>query len=316
MSPAASNLPLDLSPEVRAALADGQPVLALESSIIAQGMPWPQNLETARSLEAIARARGVAPATTALMDGRLKVGLNEAELERLAHTRRDGTTHLVAKVSRKDLGPVLARGGLGATTVAATMWLAAQAGIRVFATGGIGGVHRGAEASWDVSADLRELATSPVLVISAGAKAILDLPRTLEVLETLGVPVMGYQTDEFPAFYSRSSGLQLDLRCDTPEELAAAFAMHQALGLGGMLVAHPIPREAEIPAAAIATLLEPALAELSARGITGKAVTPYLLGRLGELSGARTLAANIRLVEHNAVLGAHVAHALAQRSAP
>lgn len=319
MSPAVSDDAFEFAPEVRAALDAGRPVLALESSLIAQGMPWPHNLETARRAEEIARLAGVVPATVALMGGRLKVGLTASELETLAITRRDGTSHRVAKVSRKDLSVVRAQGGMGATTVSATMWIAARAGIGVFATGGIGGVHRGAELSWDVSADLREFALSSVLVVSAGAKAILDLPKTLEVLETLGVPVIGYQTDEFPAFYSRTSGLALDLRLDDPEAIARAFSRQRAAGLGGMLVVNPIPPDSEIPAPEIEDLIARALKELQARKITGKAVTPFLLGRLGELTGLRTLTANIRLVEHNVRLGCAIAGALGRaelRSAP
>ncbi|MGI1661856.1 pseudouridine-5'-phosphate glycosidase [Palleronia sp. KMU-117] len=295
------------SPEVAEARAGGKPIVALESTIITHGMPYPDNLETARAVEAAVRGAGAVPATVAVMDGRLHVGLVDAGLEALARARR------VAKLSRADLAVCLARGGTGATTVAATMIAAAQAGIAVFATGGIGGVHRGAEESFDISADLRELAETPVTVIAAGAKAILDLPKTLEVLETYGVPVIAYGQDEFPAFWSRGSGIAAPLRMDTPAEIAAAHRMRAALGLpGGQLVANPIPAEAEIRRETLQPLIRRAQADAEMAGITGKAVTPYLLQRLYELTDGASLRANIALVLNNARLAAAIASELAR----
>jgi pseudouridine-5'-phosphate glycosidase len=294
------------APEVAEAQAEGRPVVALESTIITHGMPYPQNLETARAVEAEVRAAGATPATIAAMGGRLHVGLTAAELEALA--RADG----VMKLSRADLAVCLATGGIGATTVAATMIVAHLAGIHVFATGGIGGVHRGAEASFDISADLKELAETPVTVVAAGAKAILDLPKTLEVLETSGVPVIAVGQDAFPAFWSRDSGLMAPLRLDSAEDIAAAQRMRAALGLpGGQLVANPIPAEAEIPADMLAPLIDRAQAEADAQGIAGKAVTPFLLQRLFDLTEGRTLQANIALVMNNARLAARIAQAMA-----
>jgi pseudouridine-5'-phosphate glycosidase len=281
-------------------------VVALESTIITHGMPAPRNLETARQVEADVRAAGALPATIAILDGVIRVGLEAEELERLAGEKA------VAKVSRADLPAVLAAGGAGSTTVAATMICAELAGIRVFATGGIGGVHRGAEQSFDVSADLQELARTPVAVVCAGAKAILDLSKTLEVLETLGVPVIGYGCDELPAFYSRASGLAVPLRCDSAAEIAEVMAVKWALKLGGgLMIANPIPADAEIPAAAIAGHIETALAEAAARGLQGKAVTPFLLARLEALTGGASLDANVALVRNNARLAAAVAAAYA-----
>lgn len=299
-------LPLTFAPEVAAARAEGGPLVALESTIITHGMPWPKNLETARDVEAAVRAEGAVPATVAVMEGALHIGLAPDRLERLARTER------VMKLSRADLAVCLAQGRTGATTVAATMIAAHLAGIEVFATGGIGGVHRGAAQSFDISADLHELAQTPVTVVAAGAKAILDLPKTLEVLETLGVPVIAVGQDEFPAFWSRDSGLPAPLRMDRPEDIAAAVAMRARLGLaGGQLVANPIPAEAEIPAAQLAPLIAQAQAEAAAAGVTGKAVTPFLLARLFELTGGQSLAANIALVLNNARLAARIATALA-----
>jgi pseudouridine-5'-phosphate glycosidase len=293
---------LDIQPELREALATERPVVALESTIITHGMPAPRNLETARAVEDEVRAAGALPATIALLDGRIRVGLTDGELARLA-----GETD-VAKVSRADLPAVLAAGATGSTTVAATMICAALAGIRVFATGGIGGVHRGAETSFDVSADLQELSRSEVAVVCAGAKAILDLPKTLEVLETFGVPVIGYRCDELPAFYSRTSGLAVPLRRDSAAEIAQVMAAKWGLHLGGgLVVANPIPAEAEIPAAAIAGHIETALGEAAARGIQGKAVTPFLLARLEALTDGASLTANVALVRNNARLAAEVA---------
>ncbi|GAA5069545.1 pseudouridine-5'-phosphate glycosidase [Roseibacterium beibuensis] len=293
------------SDEVAAAQAEGRAVVALESTIITHGMPYPQNLETARRVEAEVRASGAVPATIAVMGGRIRVGLSDAELDALAQAKG------VAKLSRADLAVCLAQGGVGATTVAATMICAARAGIAVFATGGIGGVHKGAEDSFDISADLQELAQTPVTVVAAGAKAILDLPKTLEVLETLGVPVIAHGQDAFPAFWSRESGLAAPLRLDTPEEIAAAHRMRGTLGLpGGQLVANPIPPEAEIPADRLAPLIAQAQAEADAQGVAGKAVTPFLLQRLFELTEGQSLEANIALVLNNARLAARIARAL------
>jgi pseudouridine-5'-phosphate glycosidase len=298
---------LVILPEMREALAVGMPVVALESTIITHGMPAPRNLETARQVEEEVRAAGALPATIAILDGRIRIGLEAAELERLADEKE------VAKVSRADLPAVLAAGGVGSTTVAATMICAELAGIRVFATGGIGGVHRGAGESFDVSADLQELARTPVAVVCAGAKAILDLAKTLEVLETFGVPVIGYGCDELPAFYSRGSGLLVPLRRDSAAEIAAVMATKWRLGLGGgLVVANPIPREAEIPAAEIAGHIETALAEAARQGVQGKAVTPFLLARLEQLTGGASLEANVALVRSNARLAAEIAGAFAE----
>ncbi len=299
-------LPLILSPEVEAARAAGGPIVALESTIITHGMPFPQNVETARRVEAEVRAQGAVPATIAILAGRIHVGLTEAELDAL------GQAQGVAKLSRADLAACLATGGTGATTVAATMICAHLAGIRVFATGGIGGVHRGAESSFDISADLRELAETPVTVVAAGAKAILDLPKTLEVLETLGVPVIAFGQDDFPAFWSRASGLKAPLRMDNPRDIAAAQTLRSRLGLpGGQLVANPIPVEAEIPRGEIMPHIEAALAEAEAQGIAAKAVTPFLLQRIFELTDGRSLVSNIALVLNNARLAAAIAVELA-----
>ena len=301
-------LPLIYAPEVEAALKDGRAVVALESTIITHGMPWPQNVETARAVEAAVREGGAVPATMAVMAGRIHVGLTDAELERLGQARD------VAKLSRADLAACVATGGTGATTVAATMICARLAGISVFATGGIGGVHRGAETSFDISADLAELAQTAVTVVAAGAKAILDLPKTLEYLETAGVPVIAYGQDAFPAFWSRDSGLKAPLRMDDSGAIAAAHRMRAALGLpGGQLVANPIPPQDEIPRAVIGPVIEAALAEAAAKGIAAKAVTPFLLGRIFELTEGRSLAANIALVLNNARLGAAIARALAAK---
>ena len=295
-------LPLVFSPEVAAARAAGTAIVALESTIITHGMPFPQNVETARAVEAEVRAAGATPATIAIMGGRIHIGLTEAELDALGQARD------VAKLSRADLAACLATGGMGATTVAATMICAHLAGIHVFATGGIGGVHRGAETTFDISADLLELAATPVTVVAAGAKAILDLPKTLEVLETHGVPVIAYGQDDFPAFWSRSSGLRAPLRMDDPAQIAAAQKMRTALGLpGGQLVANPIPHEAEIASAEIVPVIERALEQAEAEGISAKAVTPFLLDRMYEMTAGRSLTANIALVLNNARLAAAIA---------
>jgi len=295
---------LRVSPEAADALAGGRPVVAFESTIISHGMPYPRNVQTALDAEAIAREAGVVPATIAVLDGRIAVGLDRAEIERL------GTEQGLLKISRRDLSAALALGKSGATTVSATMLAARMAGIDLFATGGIGGVHRGATESFDISADLSELACTPVCVVSAGAKAILDLPKTLEVLETLGVPVIGYRTSEFPAFYSRSSGLSLALRADTPAEVASILRAHRALGLPqGVLVANPIPQEWEIPRARMEEHIARALSDLAARGVRGKEVTPFLLSRIVELTGGDSLETNVHLFHANARLACEIARA-------
>jgi len=299
-------LPLVHAPEVAEGQRTGRPIVALESTIITHGMPWPQNVETARAVEAAVRAAGAVPATIAVMGGRIHIGLTDAELTTL------GQATSVLKLSRADLAVCLTTGGVGATTVAATMICAHLAGISVFATGGIGGVHRGADTSFDISADLLELAATPVTVVAAGAKAILDLPKTLEVLETHGVPVIAYGQDDLPAFWSRTSGLRAPLRLDTATEIAASHRMRGLLGLpGGQLVTNPIPVEHEIPRAIIQPVIETALAEAAAQGISAKAVTPFLLQRIFELTEGRSLAANIALVLNNARLAAAIAVALA-----
>ena len=296
---------LDVAPEIASAVEQGDPVVALESTIIAHGMPYPGNLETAREVQRIIRAEGALPATIAVLDGRLKVGLDEAALRRVAQSPD------MAKASVRDLPILMAQHRDGATTVASTMRIAAMAGIRVFATGGIGGVHRGAEITGDVSADLTELAESPVAVVSAGAKAILDLPRTLEMLETLSVPVIGYRCDEFPAFYSRTSGLRVTARAESPDEIAAMLAARWRLsGKGGVLVANPIPAADEIPAAQIEGQIAAALKEATARGIAGKDVTPFLLARIRDLTHGESQRANVALVLNNAHVAARIARAL------
>ncbi len=293
---------LTYSPEVAEARAAGRPIVALESTIITHGMPWPQNVETARRVEAEVRAAGAVPATIAVSAGRIHIGLTEAELEALGQAKD------VMKLSRADLAACVALGRTGATTVAATMICARMAGIEVFGTGGIGGVHRGAESTFDISADLLEFAVTPVTVVAAGAKAILDIPKTLEVLETHGVPVIAYGQDDFPAFWSRSSGLRAPLRMDTARQIAAAHRMRDRLGMaGGQLVANPIPPEAEISPAEIGPFIERALAEAAAQGIAAKAVTPFLLQRIFELTEGRSLVSNIALVLNNARLAAAIA---------
>jgi len=295
---------LDIAPEIAEALAQGRAVVALESTIIAHGMPYPGNVVTARALEHITRNEGAVPATIAVLGGRLKVGLDEAELEQVAQSPG------MAKASVRDLPVLIAAKRDGATTVASTMRIAAMAGIRVFATGGIGGVHRGVETTADVSADLTELALSPVAVVSAGAKAILDLPRTLEMLETLSVPVIGYQCDEFPAFYSRSSGLRIPARADDPEEIAAILAARWRLSDGGgALIANPIPSADEIPAEKIEAQIAVALRDAKAQGIAGKEVTPFLLARIRDLTQGESQRANVALALNNAQLGARIARA-------
>ncbi len=295
---------IDIRPEVAAALAEQRPVVALESTLIAHGLPYPRNLETARAAGARVRDSGAVPATIAVTDGRLRIGLESGEIERFASAEG------IVKVSRRDLGPVIAGGGDGATTVAATMIAARLAGIRFMATGGIGGVHRGGEDSLDISADLSELARTGVAVVSAGAKVILDLPRTLEVLETHGVPVVGYGTSDFPAFYCRGSGLALEARAETPEEAARLAQAHWELGLGGgLLFANPPPVETALERAEVEALVAKAGQEAAAAGITGKRLTPILLERLAELSGGRSLEANVALVQSNAALAGRIAAA-------
>jgi pseudouridylate synthase len=299
-------LPLAIAPEVAAAVASGEPVVALETTIVSHGMPWPDNLDTALAVEAIIRDGGAIPAAIAVIGGRIRVGLNPSDLESLARSND------VMKLSSADLAYGVMSGRSGATTVAATMIAARLAGIDVFATGGIGGVHRGAELSFDVSADLTELARTDVAVVASGAKALLDLAKTLEMLETLGVPVVGYGTDDFPAFWSRSSGLPAPIRLDTPEAVAEMIRTRRALGFaGGMLVANPVPVADEIPAEEMAAHIDAAIHGAEAEGITGKAVTPHLLGAILTRTGGRSLTTNIALVKNNAYLAAEVAKALA-----
>jgi pseudouridine-5'-phosphate glycosidase len=322
---------LRYSPAVAAAQAASRPIVALESTIIAHGMPWPENVRTAREVESLIRGLGAEPATIAVMGGKIRIGLSDDELELLG---RSGTAH---KVSRRDLPAVLARapgrsqaglrplggqrsvgaanpsGELGATTVAGTMICAALAGIEVFVTGGIGGVHRGAETSFDISADLQELARTSVAVVCAGAKSILDIGLTLEYLETHGVPVLSCEQDNFAAFYTRDSGFRADYRLDTAQEQARFIRTKWALGLaGGVVLSTPVPQDSEMPRAEIDAITQQALAEALARGITGKAVTPFLLDRIKALTGGRSLTTNIALVKHNAQVGARLAVALAQ----
>ena len=298
---------LDFSEEVADAIAQGAPVLALESTIVAHGLPWPDNLDIGRALEQAARDAGAVPATIAVFDGAARIGLSDQQLEQLA---REANTF--AKAGAADLAVILARGGNAATTVSATATLAARVGIRVFATGGIGGVHRGD--AMDVSNDLAALARIPIAVVSAGAKAILDLPRTLEVLETLGVLVLGYGTDEFPAFYTRRSGLRLEHRCDTVEDVARIAAARWELGQGGILVANPIPDAAELPATQIKGAIEQAVAAAARDDISGKALTPYLLSELARATGGASIRANRALALNNVRLGAALAQALARQT--
>ena len=294
---------LDISPEVKDALAEGKPVVALESTIISHGMPYPKNVETALRVEQTIRDNGAVPATIAVIGGRLKAGLSHGEIEHLGKAGR-----AVAKASRRDLPALVARGADGATTVTTTMIIAHMAGIRIFATGGIGGVHRGAETTMDISADLEELAQTPVMVVCAGAKSILDLGLTLEYLETKGVPVIGYGTDELPAFYTRKSGFSVDYRADSPEELAAMFRAQRDLGYrGGMLVTNPIPEQYAMDKEVIDAAIAQALRECGEKGVHGKETTPFLLARVVELTGGESLESNIRLVLNNAALAARTA---------
>ena len=291
---------LDVNPEVAQAIAEGKPVVALESTIISHGMPYPQNVETALAVEQIIRDNGAVPATIAIIGGRLKAGLTAEEIEYFG--KKGQAIH---KASRRDLAVLCARGEDGATTVTTTMIIAHMAGIKVFATGGIGGVHRGAETTMDISADLEELGQTPVMVVCAGAKSILDLGLTLEYLETKGVPVIGFGTEELPAFYTRQSGFGVDYRVDTPEELAKIFKASHEMGLkSGMLVTNPIPEEFAMPKAVIDQAIDQAIAECNAKGIKGKETTPFLLARVAELTGGDSLASNIRLVFNNAKVAA------------
>ena len=294
---------LDINPEVAQALAQGKPVVALESTIISHGMPYPQNVETALNVERIVRENGAVPATIAIIGGRLKAGLTAEEIEYFG--KKGQAIH---KASRRDLAVLCARGEDGATTVATTMIIAHMAGIKLFATGGIGGVHRGAETTMDISADLEELAQTPVMVVCAGAKSILDLGLTLEYLETKGVPVLGYGTKELPAFYTRKSGFYVDYQIDTVQELAAAFKAQGDLGMqGGMLVTNPIPEQYAMPFETINAAIDQAISECEAKGIHGKETTPFLLARVAEITGGDSLASNIQLVYNNARLAAQVA---------
>jgi pseudouridine-5'-phosphate glycosidase len=297
---------LRVAPEVAAALAEGRPVVALESTVIAHGLPHPANVEVALAMETAVRSEGAVPATIAVIDGRIAIGLDGVAIERL------GTASGVLKASRRDLAPALARGALAATTVAGTLACAALAGVRFFATGGIGGVHRGAERSFDISADLLELGHAPVVTVCAGAKAILDLPLTLEYLETHGVAVIGYQTDELPAFFARTSGLPLAHRADCPEEVAAIARAQWSSGLsGGLLVACPIPAEHALPAQLLEAAITEALQRAEAEGVRGPALTPYLLARLAVVTGGQSVAANRALLLNNATQAARFARAYA-----
>ena len=298
---------LDIGADAAAAIEARRPVVALESTIITHGMPFPQNFETALKLEEIIRAQGATPATIAVLDGRFVVGLDRAALERLAKLSGG-----VVKASRRDLAAVLARKGTAGTTVAATMYIAALAGIEIFATGGIGGVHRGAEETFDISADLVEFSRSKVAVVCAGAKSILDIPKTLEYLESHGVPVIGWRCDEFPAFYARSSGVKLDHRCEGLHDLARMIRLQREIGPGGLLIANPIPEAYALDASQIETRIEEAVREAKAQGVKQKDVTPFLLRRLVEMTGGRSLEANMALVEANAALAAQVAGELAR----
>jgi pseudouridine-5'-phosphate glycosidase len=297
------------SPEVGAALSENRPVVALESTIIAHGMSYPANVATALEVETLIREEGAIPATIAVIGGKLHAGLSADQIE---HIGKAGAG--MPKLSTRDLAFAMSTSSDGATTVASTMQIAAKAGIRIFATGGIGGVHRGAGDTFDISADLTELSRTPVAVVSAGAKAILDLPLTLEWLETLSVPVVGYGTAEFPAFYSRSSGLPLHIRCDSPKEVAALLAAQWQLGSAGVLIANPIPAEHEIQATEIAPVIADAVHEAQRRQVVGKAVTPFLLARLAEVTAGRSLASNIALVKNNAQIAARIAAAYCART--
>jgi pseudouridylate synthase len=302
---------IDFSPEVAEARSAKKPIVALESTIITHGMPYPRNVETARSVEAAAREMGAVPATIAVIDGRFRVGLDAAEIERLGELSGG-----VVKASRRDLALVAARKGSGGTTVAATMFVAGLAGIEIFATGGIGGVHRGAEETFDISADLVELSRTRVAVVCAGAKSILDLGKTLEYLETQGVAIVGYRTDVFPAFYARSSGLKLEHRCDGLRDLARVIRLQHDIGPGGLLIANPIPEDHALEEAAIEARIAEAVAEAKAQGVGKKEATPFLLRRVFELTGGQSLEANIALIKNNVMLASQVAVELTRLYAP
>ena len=300
---------LEVSPRIREALDNNRPVVTLESTIISHGMPYPRNVETALKVEEVVRSCGAEPATVAVIGGKLKVGISEEEI---THLGKKGLG--VIKASRRDLPVLCARGEDGATTVAATMILSALAGVQVFATGGVGGVHRGAETTMDISADLEELAETPVMVVCAGAKSILDLRLTLEYLETKGVTVLGYQTEELPAFYTRKSGFKVDYRMDTPEEIAAAFSAKEDLGLrGGMLVTNPIPEQYAMDHDYISRTIEDACAEAAQKGVKGKELTPFLLDRIQQITAGKSLEANIELVYNNARLASRIAVELCKK---
>jgi pseudouridine-5'-phosphate glycosidase len=299
---------ISIAPSVEAAVRERRAIVALESTVIAHGLPAPRNVETARDCEAEVRRAGATPATIGVVAGRPAIGLNDQQIESIAG--RPG----VAKVNLANLAQVIAEGGWGATTVAASLHLANLAGVKVFATGGIGGVHRGAGDSFDISADLMALARYPVITVCAGAKAILDLPKTMEVLETLGAPVIGYQTDELPAFYSRSSGLKLDLRAEVPEQIAKIALTHWRMGFStGLLVVAPVPEEDEVPASEISDVIDEALGAAAKQGVSGKAVTPFLLSRIAERTQGRALGANIALLKNNARIAGEIAVALANQ---
>jgi len=303
MRPESVNRYLDIAPEIKDALDNGQGVVALESTIICHGMPQPKNVQTALEVEQVIRENGAIPATIAIIGGRLKAGLSTSEINYLGNKGKD-----VIKTSRRDIPIIVSNKEDGATTVASTMFIASMAGIRVFATGGIGGVHRGAEETMDISADLRELSITPVAVVCAGVKSVLDIGRTLEYLETSGVPVIGFQTDTFPAFYTRDSGFPVDYRIEHPEEVAKIMRTKWELSLGGgMIIANPIPKENELDPREIDTVIEDALQEMGVQGITGKNVTPFLLARIAQKTGGKSLQANIQLVLNNAALAAKIA---------
>lgn len=294
---------LSVSPEVKQAVQEGKPVVALESTIISHGMPYPQNVETALKVEQLVRDHGAVPATIAIINGKLSVGITKEEIDYLG---KEGSK--IPKASRRDLAVLVSKGMSGATTVTTTMIIAQMAGIKVFATGGIGGVHRGAETTMDISADLEELAQTNVMVVCAGAKSILDLGLTLEYLETKGVPVIGYQTKKLPAFYTRTSDFNVDYRLDTPEEIAKAFDAKLSMGLkGGMLVANPIPEKYSMDPVEIGNVIDSAIAEAKEKGIKGKETTPFLLAKVKEITGGKSLDANIQLVYNNVALGAKIA---------
>lgn len=301
---------LDIRPDIRSAIEAGKPVVALESTIITHGMPYPQNRETALAVEAVVRENGALPATIAIMGGKLRVGVSGDDLETLAKTGL-----AAAKASRRDIAAILARKLTAGTTVATTMQIAAMAGIKIFATGGIGGVHRGAEQTFDISADLTELAQTPVAVVCAGAKSILDIGKTLEVIESNGVPVIGYGTDAFPAFFARESGFGVDYRMDTPQEVAEIIALQAELGMkGGVLIANPIPEADALDAETIDGRIAAAIDDAETAGVSRKDLTPYLLNRIFELTQGKSLVANIALVKNNAAVAARIAAALAERA--